>query len=143
MQEPRREYDVWFDRSERRALLIAETQAPAFDPDRQRAALQELDRALSTAANGTPVKMTVSGAGKFSVLMEARTRGQAQALGTAATVGMIVLLLLAYRRADSILLSALPLASAGLAGLAVVSALFGTVHGITLAFGFTLMGVAQ
>lgn len=143
MQEPRREYDVWFDRSGRRALLVAETQAPAFDPDRQRAALQELDRALATAANGTPVQMTVSGAGKFSVLMEARTRGQAQALGTAATVGMIVLLLLAYRRAGSIVLSALPLASAGLAGLAVVSALFGTVHGITLAFGFTLIGVAQ
>ncbi len=87
--------------------------------------------------------MTVSGAGKFSVLMEARTRGQAQALGTAATVGMIVLLLIAYRRLGSIVLSALPLASAGLAGLAVVSALFGTVHGITLAFGFTLIGVAQ
>ena len=87
--------------------------------------------------------MTVSGAGKFSVLMEARTRGQAQALGTAATVGMILLLLVAYRSFGSIVLSILPLASAGLAGLAAVSALFGTVHGITLAFGFTLIGVAQ
>jgi predicted exporter/predicted hotdog family 3-hydroxylacyl-ACP dehydratase len=143
MQEPRREYDVWFDRSGRRALLVAESQAPAFDPDRQRAALQELERALTAAANGVSVKMTVSGAGKFSVLMEQRTRGQAQALGTAATVGMILLLLIAYRRLGSIVLSALPLASAGLAGLAVVSALFGTVHGITLAFGFTLIGVAQ
>jgi predicted exporter/predicted hotdog family 3-hydroxylacyl-ACP dehydratase len=143
MQEPRREYDVWFDRDGRRALLVAETQAPAFDPDRQRAAMQELDRALATAANGAPVHMTVSGAGKFSVMMEARTRGQAQALGTAATVGMIVLLLIAYRRFGSIVLSILPLASAGLAGLAAVSALFGTVHGITLAFGFTLIGVAQ
>jgi predicted exporter/predicted hotdog family 3-hydroxylacyl-ACP dehydratase len=143
MQEPRREYDVWFDRSGRRALLVAETQAPAFDPDRQRAALTELQRALTAAANGAPVKMAVSGAGKFSVLMEARTRGQAQALGTAATVGMILLLLIAYRRIGSIVLSVLPLASAGLVGLAVVSALFGTVHGITLAFGFTLIGVAQ
>lgn len=143
MQEPRREYDVWFDRDGRRALLVAETQAPAFDPDRQRAAMQELDRALATAANGAHVQMTVSGAGKFSVMMEARTRGQAQALGAAATVGMILLLLVAYRRFGSIVLSALPLASAGLAGLAVVSALFGTVHGITLAFGFTLIGVAQ
>ena len=87
--------------------------------------------------------MTVSGAGKFSVLMEERTRGEAQALGTAATVGMILLLLIAYRRIGSVVLSALPLASAGLAGLAAVSALFGTVHGITLAFGFTLIGVAQ
>jgi predicted exporter/predicted hotdog family 3-hydroxylacyl-ACP dehydratase len=143
MQEPRREYDVWFDRSGRRALLVAETQAPAFDPDRQRAAMSELQRALAAAANGAPVSMTVSGAGKFSVLMEARTRGQAQALGTAATVGMILLLLIAYRRIGSIVLSILPLASAGLVGLAVVSALFGTVHGITLAFGFTLIGVAQ
>ena len=143
MQEPRREYDVWFDRSGRRALLVAETQAPAFDPDRQQAALTELQGALASVASGAPVKMTVSGAGEFSVLMEARTRGQAQALGTAATVGMILLLLVAYRRIGSIVLSILPLASAGLVGLAVVSALFGTVHGITLAFGFTLIGVAQ
>jgi predicted exporter/predicted hotdog family 3-hydroxylacyl-ACP dehydratase len=56
---------------------------------------------------------------------------------------MILLLLVAYRRIGSIVLSTLPLASAGLVGLAVVSALFGTVHGITLAFGFTLIGVAQ
>ena len=37
MQEPHREFDVWFDRAGRRALLLAVTQAPAFDPDRQRA----------------------------------------------------------------------------------------------------------
>src|SRR5581483_10493798 len=30
----------------------------------------------------------------------------------------------------------------GIAGLATVTALFGTVHGITIAFGFTLIGVA-
>ena len=143
MQEPRREYDVWFDRSGRRALLIAETQAPAFDPDRQREALRQLNVALQSAAGTVPVQATLSGAGKFSVVIEQHTRGQAQTLGTAATVGMILLLLVAYRRLGSIVLSILPLASAGLAGLAAVSALFGTVHGITLAFGFTLIGVAQ
>jgi predicted exporter len=42
-----------------------------------------------------------------------------------------------------LVLGLMPLASAGLAGLAAVSAAFGTVHGITLAFGFTLIGVAQ
>jgi predicted exporter/predicted hotdog family 3-hydroxylacyl-ACP dehydratase len=143
MQEPRREFDVWFDSTGRRALLIAQTRAPAFDPDRQRLALGELDAALATAAGGDGVTMTITGAGKFSVLMESRTRGEAQALGMAATVGMIVLLLIAYRRIASVVLSALPLASAALAGLAAVSAFFGTVHGITLAFGFTLIGVAQ
>jgi predicted exporter len=75
--------------------------------------------------------------------MEERTRVDARRLGLAATVGMIVLLLVAYRSAGAVLLSALPLASAGLAGLAAVAAVFGSVHGITLAFGFTLIGVAQ
>jgi predicted exporter len=143
MQEPNRLFDVWFDRNGRRALLLAETQAAAFDPDQQRLALAELDKALQDVAADSSIMMTVSGAGKFSVLMEERTRGEAQALGAAATVGMILLLLIAYRRFGSVILSALPLASAGLAGLAAVSALFGTVHGITLAFGFTLIGVAQ
>ena len=143
MQEPRREFDVWFDREGRRALLLAQTKAAAFDPDQQRIALDELNRQAELLAAESSIEMTVSGAGKFSVLMERRTRGEAQGLGVAATIGMIVLLLIAYRRVGSVVLSALPLASAGLAGLAAVSALFGTVHGITLAFGFTLIGVAQ
>ena len=41
------------------------------------------------------------------------------------------------------LLGALPLATAGLAGLGAVALLFDGVHGITVAFGFTLIGVAQ
>jgi len=143
MQEPQRQFDVWFDRSGKRALLLAITQAPAFDPDRQRLALDELQHALTQVAGDHHVTMTVTGAGKFSVLMEERTRGQAQALGTAATIGMIVLLLVAYRSVGSIVLSILPLASAAIAGMAAVSVIFGTVHGITLAFGFTLIGVAQ
>lgn len=143
MQEPNRLFDVWFDREGKRALLLAQTRAAAFDPDQQRLAVEQLNTEAERLARESGVKMTFSGAGKFSVLMEQRTRGEAQQLGVAATVGMIVLLLIAYRRIGSVVLSALPLASAGLAGLAAVSALFGTVHGITLAFGFTLIGVAQ
>ena len=75
--------------------------------------------------------------------MEARTRGAAESLARWATAGMLLVLLLAYRRVGALILSALPLASAAVAGLAAVGALFGSVHGITLAFGFTLLGVAQ
>ena len=143
MQEPNRLFDVWFDGEGKRALLLAQTRAAAFDPDRQRQVVDELNAAAERLAREDDIKMTFSGAGKFSVMMEQRTRGEAQQLGTAETIGMIVLLLVAYRRVGSVVLSALPLASAGLAGLAAVSAFFGEVHGITLAFGFTLIGVAQ
>ena len=142
MQQPRQDFDVWFDHDGRRALLVAETRAPAFDPTAQRASIAAINTALADVAV-RDVTATVSGSGAFSVLMEARTRSEAQSLTRAASIGMILLLLLAYRRISSLFLSALPLVSAGLVALAAVSALFGTVHGITLAFGFTLLGVAQ
>lgn len=143
MREPNRLYDVWFDAKGERVLLIAETLAPAFDPDRQRAAIDELRQTFKTLHPEGTLQLTISGPGAFSVLMESRTRGEAQTLGTAATVGMVVLLLVAYRKVGHLIVSALPLASAGVAGLLAVSVLFGEVHGITLAFGFTLIGVAQ
>jgi predicted exporter len=143
MHEPRREFDVWFDRAGERALLIAETHAAAFDPNGQRTAIAELERILAVVSEQDAPAMTVSGAGNFSVIMEERTRAEAVSLGRTATIAMIVLLLAAYRRVGCLVLSSLPIVSAGLAGLAAVSALFGSVHGITLAFGFTLIGVAQ
>ena len=75
--------------------------------------------------------------------MKERTQGEAQWLGALATAGMVILLLVAYRSLPLLVLGLLPLATAGFAGLAAVSAVSGTVHGITLAFGFTLIGVAQ
>ena len=142
-REPRREFDVWFDTAGERALLVAETRAAAFDPTEQRAALDTLQRTLASIPTARGVTLTSSGVGAFSVLMEGRTRGATQSLAQWATIGMLLVLLVAYRGIGAIVLSSLPLASAALAGLAAVSAVFGTVHGITLAFGFTLIGVAQ
>jgi len=141
--EPERLDGVWFDTGRNRALLVAQTRAAPFDPDGQQAALDALKAAAAEAGIGEPARLVVSGPGSFSALMKERTQAEAQRLGTAATIGMLVLLAVAYRRGRVLVLGALPLASAGLAGLAGVSALFGEVHGITLAFGFTLIGVAQ
>lgn len=141
--EPRRELDVWFDSAGERALLVVETRAAAFDPAGQRAALAALDEAFAGSRTHADVTLVASGAGSFSVLMEATTRTAAEKLAAWATAGMLVLLLVAYRRIGALVLSALPLASAAVAGLAAVSTWFGSVHGITLAFGFTLLGVAQ
>lgn len=163
--EPQRIDEVWFDRAGMRALLVAETVAAGFDPDGQRAALAQLDRAFRAAvgevgaqAGAAPaaaadaarstaaaraIRYVVSGPGTFATRIKERTQGEATVLGVLATAGMLVLMLLAYRSPRALVLGALPLASAALAGIAAVSAAFGTVHGITLAFGATLIGVAQ
>jgi predicted exporter len=142
-QEPARQFDVWFTRAGDAALLLVETRAPAFDPQAQAIALNELRAAFDHARGRDAAKLEISGPGAFSVLMQNRTAAEGQRFGVFATIGMILLVLLAYRRVNAVILSALPLASAALAGLFAVSAIFGTVHGITLAFGFTLIGVAQ
>ena len=141
--EPAQLYDVWFNRRGNTALLLVQTTAAGFDPDAQEVALQTLRKNFSEARTGPTVQLTVTGPGAFSALMKERTQREAQLIGTVDTLSMLALLLFAYRSPRSVLLAALPIASAGIAGLAAVSTLFGAVHGITLAFGFTLIGVAQ
>lgn len=139
-------HGVWFtdgNDGPREALLLLETRAGGFDPEAQQAVLSAVRTAFDAASGDSPATLTVSGPGVFSVEIGARTRREATAFGTAGGIGFALMLLLAYRRWQVPLLAGLPVASAGLAGLAMVVALFGDrVHGITLAFGFTLIGIA-
>jgi len=142
-RQAHRAYEVWFDADETRALLVLQTAAAGFDPRRQREAQDRIEAAFEASREGRAQRLVTSGPGAFSVLMQERTAGEATTLGAIASVGMLALLVLAYRRWRPVLLGALPIASAGVFGLAAVSLLFDAVHGITLAFGFTLIGVAQ
>jgi predicted exporter len=133
---------VWFA-PDRSALLLVETAAAAFDPVAQAAAIQSLQIAFDTLPDRAGAQLTISGPGYFSVLVSANTRTEAEWLSALGTLAFALLLLLAYRNVGVILLAALPIASAALAGIAATIAVFGPIHGITLAFGFTLLGVAQ
>ncbi|HWU76503.1 MAG TPA: MMPL family transporter [Rhodanobacter sp.] len=133
---------VWFSpRGE--ALLLVQTVAAGFDPGAQQQAIDGIQQAFHALPNSDGAKLELSGPGYFSVVVGAQTRHQADWIGRISTIGFIALLLLAYRSFSSLLLSALPIASAALAGIAALTLAFPEVHGITLAFGFTLLGVAQ
>jgi predicted exporter len=140
---PQRLHGVWFDRAGREALLAVQTQAAGFDPKGQEAAVNAIERAFAAIRGNSRSRLAMSGPGAFSVEISGRTQREAGWIGMVDTIGLLLLLLLAYRNWKIPLLGALPLASAGLAGLAAVALLFDGVHGITVAFGFTLIGVAQ
>ncbi len=133
---------VWFS-SSGTALLLAQTRGAGFDPAAQGAAIGALENAFHSLPDAGTAKLTLSGPGYFSVLISAKTRAEADRIGAVSSLGFIVLLLLAYRSLPSLLLAALPVLSGGLAGVAALALFFGSAHGITLAFGFTLLGVAQ
>jgi len=141
---PQRLFDVWFDRAGERALLLVETRAAGFDPTGQLDAVDTIRGAFDAARGDSAATLQMTGPGAFSVDIGGRTQREAQRIGLADTIGLVILLLLAYRSWKMPLLGALPLASAGIAGLGAVALLFpGGVHGITIAFGFTLIGVVQ
>ncbi len=133
---------VWFS-PQGEALLLVQTRAAGFDPDAQQAAIAGIQQTLHALPDGGDAKLAVSGPGYFSVVASTQTRTQADWIGRVSTIGFIALLLLAYRSVGSLLLAALPVASGALAGIAALTLVYPQVHGITLAFGFTLLGVAQ
>lgn len=138
---------VWSSRDGRRALLIVETRAPGSDTDGQERACAAIERAFATAAGaapGTPGVLTLrmSGPGVFAVTARRLIRDSVIRLSGFGTILIASLLLAAYRSVPALLLTFLPVASGALAGVAAVALGFGTVHGITLGFGVTLIGEA-
>ncbi|HEX7803081.1 MAG TPA: hypothetical protein VF471_10030 [Pseudoxanthomonas sp.] len=140
---PQRLHEVWFDRAGDKALLVAQTRAAGFDPTGQQAAVDAIHADFEKIAAGTRSELVLTGPGAFSVEIGGRTAAEAQWIGMVDTIGLILLLGIAYRSWKMPILGALPLATAGLAGLGAVALLFDGVHGITVAFGFTLIGVVQ
>lgn len=135
--------EVWFDRSGLQALLLVQTRAAGFDPGAQQQAVDTIEGAFARIAGDSGSRLEMSGPGAFSVKIGNRTAREAGLIGSIDTVGMILLLWIAYRSWKMPILGFLPLASAGLAGLSAVALAFDGVHGITIAFGFTLIGVVQ
>ncbi|MFC0676532.1 MMPL family transporter [Lysobacter korlensis] len=140
---PQRLHGVWFDRAGRQALLLAQTHAAGFDPTGQAEAVHALRAAFAQVRGDSASQLELSGPGAFSVEIGGRTQREASLIGTIDSFVFIALMWLAYRTWRAPLLGGLPLASGGLAGLAAVALTSDGVHGITVAFGFTLIGVAQ
>lgn len=140
---PQRLHGVWFDKTGHEALLAIETKAAGFDPSGQQLAVDAIRAAFDAARGDSQATMTLTGPGAFSVEIGGRTQRESAWIGMVDTIGLILLLLIAYRSWRTPLFGVLPLASAGLAGLGAVALLFDGVHGITVAFGFTLIGVVQ
>jgi len=140
---PQRLHGVWFDRAGREALLAIETHAAGFDPEGQQVAVDAVHGAFDAVRGNSKTKLTLTGPGAFSVEIGGRTAREASLIGTIDSLVFVLLLWVAYRSWKAPLLGGLPLASAGLVGLGAVALAFDGVHGITVAFGFTLIGVVQ
>jgi predicted exporter len=135
-------HGVWFDQTGRIALLLATTRAPGFDVDAQAEAVAAIRAAFGAPDAAEPLQLHLTGPGVFAVESRRAIQHDARRLTLIATVTVSLLLLLVLRSPRFLLWAALPTATGALAGLAAVAVAFGTIHGITLGFGLTLIGEA-
>lgn len=138
---PRREAGVWASRNGDRALLMVALRAPLIDSDAQQHALATLDRGFA-ALNRSELRLLKTGPAVFAAESRQRIITEAAALSSLSTTLVVALLWFAYRSVHTVVLGLVPVACGVLAGFAAVGAGFGYVHGVTLAFGVTMIGEA-
>jgi len=134
---------VWASQDGQRAILLLQTQAVGADTDAQAQAIERIRATFDEVKSPTgDLRLLMSGTGVFSVSSRALIEREVHVLATASIVLVAGMLLLVYRSVWLLLLGLVPVVSAALAGVTAVSLSFGHVHGLTLAFGTTLVGEA-
>lgn len=139
---------VWASRDGQRALLLLQTRAAGGDTDGQQDAVQAVrtafDQARSELSGGSAARaeLLLTGPGVFAVEVRERIKADVTRLSIAGASIITLLLIALYRSLPALVLGLLPVASGVLAAVAAVSLGFGTVHGLTLGFGTTLIGEA-
>lgn len=124
------------------AVLMAATHAPAIDLGAQADAVAAVQAAFAELPSAAALELEITGVGAFGVELRETISAEARKLSILATAALCIVLLVVYRSLSLVLLAALPMGMGFLLGLTAVSVAFDSVHGITLAFGFTLLGVA-
>jgi predicted exporter len=136
--------DVWFSGDGARAMLLAHSKGAGNDIDAQERAVLAIRNAFDEARKAVPeaaaAQVRMTGPGVFSVQSRASIRDDAAKLSLIATLLVASMLMLLYRSPRVLALGLFPVATGALAGIAAVSVGFGSVHGITLGFGVTLIG---
>jgi predicted exporter len=143
--QPQRHDGVWTSRDGATALALAQVAAPGYDIDAQAGNVSAVSAAFARArdAAGDPsLRLVLTGPAVFAVQSRDAIRADAERLSMLAAIAVALMLFAAFRSVKLVVLALVPVATGALAGLAAVALGFGTVHGITLGFGITLIGEA-
>lgn len=132
---------AWFAPDLSRALLLLRTRAGGMDVPAQGAAVAAIEAAFAGAAPG-PARLLVSGPGVFARDAAASIRSDVERVSVLST--LLVVALLWWRFRSLLVLAAVgaPVVLSVAVAALVVQLLFGSVHGVALGFGATMLGVS-
>ncbi len=149
--QPRLNDGAWVSADGQRVILLATTRASGGDLDAQEALLARTRAAFESVrtqagADGAPAvtgaRLQMTGPGVFAVESRASIRGDVERLSTIGTGLIVMILWLIFRSPVAVGLAIVPMFGSVLAGATAVALVYGSVHGLTVGFGATLVGEA-
>jgi predicted exporter len=135
---------VWFAPDRSRALMLAQIEANGLDFEAGGRALAAVSAAFDAARTGTGThgaRLLVSGPAVFAHDAAAAIRSDVRLLSVVSALLVAGLLFWRFRSPWVVVAITIPLVIGAAAGAAAVQLVFGFVHGITLGFGMTMLGV--
>jgi len=126
------------------AIVLLGLRSSPFDSKRQSALLHDIESEFARleAASGGPLELEQSGVNRVAVATELNVRRDGNLISTVSITVVCLLFLLVFRSLRHLLIAILTPLGGFAAAMAVALSSSAPVHGITLAFGFALIGVA-
>jgi len=131
---------VVFTADHRHAFVFVETRSSPFDSDAQRRFRSTLEAWMQRSAPA-PARMQTAGTAQFAIASEAQIKGDVNRIGTFSTVAILVIFLVLFGSVRLIGLGVVPMLFGSAVAVLGCQALCGEIHGITIAFGTSLLGV--
>lgn len=128
-------------REGRAAVVFLATRESPFEADAQREVLGLIAETFRELGGGLTLEM--AGVNRLATSAEQSAKNDVTRIGTLTLLGTSILFFLCFRSLIYWLILFVPVAFGIAGGLAACLAIFGEVHGVTLAFGATLIGVSD
>lgn len=133
--------DVLLTADRRAGVITLATTASPFDSAKQRVVQRAIDGAIASLRHRfADARVTQSGVGRFAMAAETSIRSDIERVSTLSTLGIVIVFLLVFRSLRYVVLGLVPVVAGTVAALGATLLVFGEIHGLTLAFGSSLVG---
>ena len=123
------------------AIVLLTTRHGPFEGAHQGPLEDAIEAEVAALQRELGVVVERSALHRIAVRSERTIRGEVQVLSIASSLGVVVMLLVAFASVRVLLLAMVPMLAGVVVATAVTLAASGQIHGLTLAFGTTLVGV--
>ncbi len=125
------------------AVVFFASEGSPFDGEVSAGLAADVDAAIeATRAAHPDARIAVSGVYRIAIASERAIRADVTRISVVSSIGVVLLFLLLFRSPRPLLLAVVPLLAGFVAAVTVTQLAFGRIHGLSLAFGATLIGVA-